>query len=206
VVYVTEDVSFTETSYISEAATTIEEAATTIILATVLYISTSDYTTLTETPTSTIDLTSTVISISTVDVTATEIQTSTVTAPLVATCSCSAPEIQNHNFDGYSNPLYDSTEDILPWTYPVLPPSTLSNYSVEVVPLAYGVEPYDGSSLLLVTMPQGGWIGFQQPVTLCNGEGLYFVCFSKSLTSQSFISYSEYLVYEKTNHKTQSRF
>jgi hypothetical protein len=86
--------------------------------------------------------------------TATEIQTFTVTAPLVATCSCNAPDIQNPNFDGYSNPLYDSTEDILPWTYSVLPPSTLSNHTVEVVPSAYGVETYDGSSLLLVTMPQ----------------------------------------------------
>jgi hypothetical protein len=113
-VYLAENISFTsiETSYISEAATTIEEAATIIMLATVLYITTSDYITLTETSISTIDLTSTVTSISTVDVTATEIQTSTVTAPLVATCSCSAPHIQNPNFDRYSNSLNDSTEDI----------------------------------------------------------------------------------------------
>jgi hypothetical protein len=189
VVYVTENISFTsiEMSYISEAATT-------IMLATVLYITTSDYITLTETSTSTIDLTSTVTSISTVDVTATGIQASKVTASLVATCSCSAPDIQNPNFDGYSDPLYDSTEDIPSWTYSVLPPSTLSNCSVEVISSAYSVEPYDGSSFLLVTMPQEGWIAFQQPVALAEGDGIYDVSFSKSLTSQSFISYSVYLV------------
>jgi hypothetical protein len=145
---VTEDVSFTsiETSYISEATTIIEEAATTIMLATVLYITASDYITLTETFTSTIDLTSTVTSISTVDVTATGIQASKVTASLVATCSCSAPDIQNPNFDGYSDPLYDSTEDIPSWTYSVLLPSTLSSYLVEGVPSAYGVEPMTGQA------------------------------------------------------------